>query len=62
VKKFPTEQEVIGDLQRRFAAPDPRFQTRRSFSVDEILGALALAYYRGIQVGQRQNPPKKKGV
>lgn len=44
-------EKCLKDLKGQFKSPDPRFQTRRRFSVDTITGSLEIAFLRGYQFG-----------
>jgi len=46
------EDYYIGDLKREFVHPDPERQKSMSFSPDEAAGNIAIAFYRGIELGK----------
>lgn len=43
--------EATADIRHQFVAPDPAFQSRRSFSASAAAGGVKLAWYRGHQAG-----------
>lgn len=46
------EDECIGGLKRQFVARSPQFQSRKSFSPNQVSGAISLGWLRGIQKGE----------
>lgn len=48
------EDKHIGDLKGRFVRKNLRSQVLNRYSASEASGNIALAYYRGIEVGRKQ--------